>query len=160
MLEPSNLLFETHHFSRQRFNLTGSSKYALGHVGHRTRTLHTKSQRLLNSQLIRWFGKQFVIIKSDKVPGHHRSSQVILHHRIPNGKRPVGDMKDGRHMLSKEGMAASSPRFKSKRRSEGPNIFKGVEERRGRTSQDLRSARREFLQAQIQVCFKMNCVPL
>ncbi|KAM1391971.1 hypothetical protein ACFX2I_019621 [Malus domestica] len=26
MLEPSDLLFETHYFSRQRFNLTGSSK--------------------------------------------------------------------------------------------------------------------------------------
>ncbi|KAM1067903.1 hypothetical protein ACFX2B_022900 [Malus domestica] len=43
-------------------------------------------------------------------------------------------------MLSGEGGAASSTRFKSKRRSEGPDIFKGVEERRGRTNQDLRSA--------------------
>ncbi|KAM2087342.1 hypothetical protein EV2_032444 [Malus domestica] len=33
-------------------------------------------------------------------------------------------MKDGRHMLSGEGGTASSPRFKSKRRSEGPDIFK------------------------------------
>ncbi|KAM1373677.1 hypothetical protein ACFX2I_024350 [Malus domestica] len=48
-------------------------------------------------------------------------------------------MKDGRHMLSREGGTASSPRFKSKRRSEGPDIFKGVEERRGRTNQDLRN---------------------
>ncbi|KAM1430183.1 hypothetical protein ACFX2I_046278 [Malus domestica] len=69
-------------------------------------------------------------------------------------------MKNGRHMLSGEGGTASSPMFKSKRRSEGPYIFKGVEERRGRTNQDLRSARREFLQAKIQVCFETNCVPL
>ena len=47
-------------------------------------------------------------------------------------------------MLSGEGGITSSPRFKSKRRSEGPDIFKSVEERRGRTNQDLRSARREF----------------
>ncbi|KAM1111977.1 hypothetical protein ACFX2B_044283 [Malus domestica] len=33
-------------------------------------------------------------------------------------------MNDGRHMLSGEGGTASSPRFKSKRRSEGPDIFK------------------------------------
>ncbi|KAM0980300.1 hypothetical protein ACFX2C_016026 [Malus domestica] len=33
-------------------------------------------------------------------------------------------MKDGRHMLSGEGGTASSPRFKSKRRSDGLNIFK------------------------------------
>ncbi|KAM1855915.1 hypothetical protein ACFX14_006208 [Malus domestica] len=33
-------------------------------------------------------------------------------------------MKDGRHMLSGEEGTASSPRFKSKRRSEGPDIFK------------------------------------
>ncbi|KAM1583784.1 hypothetical protein ACFX10_031352 [Malus domestica] len=33
-------------------------------------------------------------------------------------------MKDGRHMLSGEGGTASSPRFKSKRRSKGPDIFK------------------------------------
>ncbi|KAM1336255.1 hypothetical protein ACFX2H_040234 [Malus domestica] len=52
---------------------------------------------------------------------------------------PVGDMKDGHHMLSGEGMAASSPRFKLKRWSEEPDIFKGVEERRGRTSQDIRN---------------------
>ncbi|KAM2412460.1 hypothetical protein ACFXTH_030695 [Malus domestica] len=51
-------------------------------------------------------------------------------------------MKDGRHMLSGEEGTASSPRFKSKRRSEGPDIFKGVKERRGRTNRDLRSARR------------------
>ncbi|CAN6678630.1 unnamed protein product [Malus baccata var. baccata] len=25
--------------------------------------------------------------KNDKVPGHHRSGHIILHHRIPNGKR-------------------------------------------------------------------------
>ncbi|KAM2216024.1 hypothetical protein ACFXTI_022559 [Malus domestica] len=67
---------------------------------------------------------------------------------------PVEDMKDGHHMLSGEGGTASSPRFKSKRRSEGPYIFKGVKERRGRTSQDSRSARREFLQAEIQVFFE------
>ncbi|KAM1636611.1 hypothetical protein ACFX13_014792 [Malus domestica] len=66
---------------------------------------------------------------------------------------PVGDKKDGRHMLSGEGVAASSTRFKSKRRSERPDIFKGVEERRGRTNQDLRSARRELLLVEIQVCF-------
>ncbi|KAM2145376.1 hypothetical protein ACFX1R_048928 [Malus domestica] len=54
-------------------------------------------------------------------------------------------MKNGRHMLSGEGVAASSTRFKSKRRSEGPDIFKGVEKRRGRTNQDLRSARMELL---------------
>ncbi|KAM2448425.1 hypothetical protein PS1_018630 [Malus domestica] len=45
-------------------------------------------------------------------------------------------MKDGRHMLSGEGMVASSPRFKSKRQSEGPYIFKDVEERRGWTTLD------------------------
>ncbi|KAM1972336.1 hypothetical protein ACFX16_019155 [Malus domestica] len=73
---------------------------------------------------------------------------------------PVGDMKDGRHMLSGKGMTASSPRFKSKRRLKGPDIFKGVEERRDRTNQDLRSARREFLQAEIQVYFETNCAPL
>ncbi|CAN6579036.1 unnamed protein product [Malus baccata var. baccata] len=123
MLEPSNLLLETHHFSRQRFNLTGSGKEALGHVGHGTYTLHTESQRLLNSQFIRPFCKQSVISRSDKVPGHHHSCHIILHHRIPNGKGAVGDMKDGRHMLSGEGGAASSPRFKSKQRSEGPDIF-------------------------------------
>ncbi|KAM1747520.1 hypothetical protein FF1_008580 [Malus domestica] len=37
-------------------------------------------------------------------------------------------MKDGRHMLSGEGGIASSPRFKSKRRLEGPNIFKVLKE--------------------------------
>ncbi|KAM2876382.1 hypothetical protein COP2_019386 [Malus domestica] len=42
-------------------------------------------------------------------------------------------------LLFGEGMAAFSPRLKSKRRSEGPDIFKGVEERRGRTNQDLRN---------------------
>ncbi|KAM2859136.1 hypothetical protein COP2_024595 [Malus domestica] len=41
---------------------------------------------------------------------------------------PVGDMKDGRHMLSGEEGIASSPRFKSKRRSEGPDIFKVLKE--------------------------------
>ncbi|KAM2339025.1 hypothetical protein ACFX1X_018652 [Malus domestica] len=45
-------------------------------------------------------------------------------------------MKDGRHMLSGAGMVASSPRFKSKRQSEGPYIFKDVEERRGWTTLD------------------------
>ncbi|KAM2467430.1 hypothetical protein FF1_009221 [Malus domestica] len=70
----------------------------------------------------------------------------------PMVRGPVEDMKDGRHMLSREGMTASSPRFKSKRRSEGPDIFRAVKERRGRTSQDRRSARREFLQAKIQIC--------
>ncbi|KAM2040858.1 hypothetical protein COP2_035420 [Malus domestica] len=78
----------------------------------------------------------------------------------PTVRGPVRDIKDGRHMLSGEDETTSSPRFKSKRRSEGPEIFKGVEERRGRTNQDLRSARREFLQAKIQVCFETNCVPL
>ncbi|KAM1449056.1 hypothetical protein ACFXTO_007947 [Malus domestica] len=53
---------------------------------------------------------------------------------------PVGDMNDGCYMLSGEGMDAFSPRFKSKRRSEGPDIFKGVEEKRGQTNRDLRSA--------------------
>ncbi|KAM2565043.1 hypothetical protein TB2_013277 [Malus domestica] len=72
----------------------------------------------------------------------------------PTVKGPVEDMKDGCHMLSREGGTAYSPRFKSKRRSEGPDIFRGVKERRGRTSQDRRSARREFLQAEIQVCFE------
>ncbi|KAM1996744.1 hypothetical protein ACFX15_029662 [Malus domestica] len=57
-------------------------------------------------------------------------------------------------MLSGEGGTASSPRFKSKQWSEGPDIFRGVKERSGRTSQDRRSARREFLQAEIQVCFE------
>ncbi|KAM1479741.1 hypothetical protein ACFX2I_026979 [Malus domestica] len=42
----------------------------------------------------------------------------------PTVRGPVGDMKDGRHMLFGEEGIASSPRFKSKRRSEGPNIFK------------------------------------
>ncbi|KAM1282314.1 hypothetical protein ACFX2I_022774 [Malus domestica] len=37
-------------------------------------------------------------------------------------------MKDGRHMLSGEGGTASSPRFKLKRRSEGPDIFKVLKE--------------------------------
>ncbi|KAM0990013.1 hypothetical protein ACFX2I_008575 [Malus domestica] len=37
-------------------------------------------------------------------------------------------MKDGRHMLSGEGGTASSPRFKSKRRSECPDIFKVLKE--------------------------------
>ncbi|CAN6695643.1 unnamed protein product [Malus baccata var. baccata] len=41
----------------------------------------------------------------------------------PTVRGPVGDMKDRRHMLSGEGGAVSSPRFKSKRRSEGPYIF-------------------------------------
>ncbi|KAM2582331.1 hypothetical protein TB1_004484 [Malus domestica] len=53
-------------------------------------------------------------------------------------------------MLSGEGVAASSTRFKSKRRSEGPDIFKGVEEKRGQTNQDLRNARRELLLVEIQ----------
>ncbi|KAM2339543.1 hypothetical protein ACFX1X_019101 [Malus domestica] len=72
----------------------------------------------------------------------------------PTVRGPVEDMKDGRHMLFREGEAASSPRFKSKRRSEGPDIFRGVKERGGQTSQDRRSARSEFLQAEIQVCFE------
>ena len=63
------------------------------------------------------------------------------------------DKNDGRHMLSGEGVVASSTRFKSKRRSEGPDIFKGVEERRGRTNQDLISIRKELLLVKIQVCF-------
>ncbi|KAM2506356.1 hypothetical protein ACFX1W_028810 [Malus domestica] len=37
-------------------------------------------------------------------------------------------MKDGRHMLSGEDGTTSSPRFKSKRRSEGPDIFKVLKE--------------------------------
>ncbi|KAM2480983.1 hypothetical protein PS1_004542 [Malus domestica] len=37
-------------------------------------------------------------------------------------------MKVGRHMLSGEGGTASSPRFKSKRRSDGPDIFKVLKE--------------------------------
>ncbi|KAM2270684.1 hypothetical protein ACFXTI_038108 [Malus domestica] len=57
----------------------------------------------------------------------------------PTVRGPVGDMKDERHMLSGEGMDASSPRFKSKRRLEGTDIFKCVEEKRGRTSQDRRN---------------------
>ncbi|KAM1183415.1 hypothetical protein ACFX19_001787 [Malus domestica] len=69
-------------------------------------------------------------------------------------------MKDGRHMLSGEEGTASSPRFKSKRRSEGPDIFKVLKEEENRKNQDLRSARREFSQAKIQVCFEMNCMPL
>ncbi|TQD76246.1 hypothetical protein C1H46_038225 [Malus baccata] len=69
----------------------------------------------------------------------------------PTVRGPVGDMKDGSHMLSGEGRTASSPRFKSKQRSEGPDIFRGVKERKGRTSQDRISARREFIQAEIQV---------
>ncbi|KAM1435455.1 hypothetical protein ACFX2I_043399 [Malus domestica] len=71
----------------------------------------------------------------------------------PTVRKPVGDKKDMRHMLSGEGAAASSPRFKSKRRLEGPDIFKGVEKIRGRTNQDLRSSRRELLLVEIQVCF-------
>ncbi|TQE10092.1 hypothetical protein C1H46_004262 [Malus baccata] len=71
----------------------------------------------------------------------------------PTIRGPVGDKKDGRHMLSREGVVAFSTRFKSKQRSEGPDIFKGVEERRGRTNQDIRSARRELLLVKIQVCF-------
>ncbi|KAM1975200.1 hypothetical protein ACFX15_040005 [Malus domestica] len=71
----------------------------------------------------------------------------------PTVRGPVGDKNDGRHMLSGEGVAASSTRFKSKRRSEGPDIFKGVEEKRGQTNQDLRNARRELLLVEIQVCF-------
>ncbi|KAM1242385.1 hypothetical protein ACFX2G_034741 [Malus domestica] len=59
-------------------------------------------------------------------------------------------MKDGRHMLSGEGVAVSSPRFRSKRRSEGPDIFKCVEEGRGQTNQDLRSPRNELLLVEIQ----------
>ncbi|CAN6685904.1 unnamed protein product [Malus baccata var. baccata] len=74
--------------------------------------------------------------------------------KSPTVRGPVGDMKDGRHMLSGEGGTASSPRFKSKRRSEGPDIFRGVKERKGRTGQDRRSARMEFLQVEIQVCFE------
>ncbi|CAN6716323.1 unnamed protein product [Malus baccata var. baccata] len=56
-----------------------SDDQALGDVGHRTRTLHTKSQRLLNSQLIRLSGKQSVIFRSDKVPGHHHSGHICPH---------------------------------------------------------------------------------
>ncbi|KAM2188223.1 hypothetical protein ACFX1R_031794 [Malus domestica] len=63
---------------------------------------------------------------------------------------------NGHHMLSGEGGTASSPRFKSKQRSEGPDIFRGVKERSGRTSQDRRSARREFLQAEIQICLHLS----
>ncbi|KAM1262633.1 hypothetical protein ACFX2G_028352 [Malus domestica] len=37
-------------------------------------------------------------------------------------------MKDGRHMLSGEDGTTSSPRFKSKRRLEGPDIFKVLKE--------------------------------
>ncbi|KAM1750573.1 hypothetical protein ACFX11_008795 [Malus domestica] len=37
-------------------------------------------------------------------------------------------MKDGRHMLSGEDGTTSSSRFKSKRRSEGPDIFKVLKE--------------------------------
>ncbi|KAM1371152.1 hypothetical protein ACFX2F_041533 [Malus domestica] len=70
----------------------------------------------------------------------------------PTVRGPVWDMKDGRHMLSGEGVAVSSPRFKSKRRSEGPDNFKGVEKGRGQTNQDLRSARSELLLVEIQVC--------
>ncbi|KAM0955912.1 hypothetical protein ACFX2A_024748 [Malus domestica] len=36
----------------------------------------------------------------------------------------------------------------------GQTFFRGVKERRGRTSQDRRNAKREFLQAEIQVCFE------
>ncbi|KAM1258455.1 hypothetical protein ACFX2J_037894 [Malus domestica] len=39
----------------------------------------------------------------------------------------VGDKKVGHHMLSREGMAASSPKFKSKRRSDGPDILRNDE---------------------------------
>ncbi|KAM1043342.1 hypothetical protein ACFX2A_035409 [Malus domestica] len=69
-------------------------------------------------------------------------------------------MKDGRHMLSGEGGTTSSLRFKSKRQSEGQTFSKVLKERRDRTNQDLRSSRREFLQAKIQVCFETNCVLL
>ncbi|CAN6567517.1 unnamed protein product [Malus baccata var. baccata] len=64
-----------------------SDDQALGHVGHKTRTLHAKSQRLLHSQLIRPSREQSVISRGDKVSGHHRSGHVIFHHRIPNGER-------------------------------------------------------------------------
>ena len=40
----------------------------------------------------------------------------------PTVRGPVGDTKDGRHMLSWEGKSASSPTFKSRRRSDGQAI--------------------------------------
>ncbi|KAM0972050.1 hypothetical protein ACFX1X_020128 [Malus domestica] len=46
----------------------------------------------------------------------------------PTVRGPVGDMKDGCHMLSGEDGTTSSSRFKSKRRSEGPDIFKVLKE--------------------------------
>ncbi|KAM1024737.1 hypothetical protein ACFX13_038711 [Malus domestica] len=54
-----------------------SGDQALGHVGHRTRTLHAKSQRLLNRQFIRPSSEQSVISGGDKaeLPLHQCSSQ-------------------------------------------------------------------------------------
>ncbi|KAM1608373.1 hypothetical protein ACFXTN_019077 [Malus domestica] len=46
-------------------------------------------------------------------------------------------------------MAASSPRFKSKRRSEGPDIFKGVEKRR--SQKNIEEASSEFKEANSKI---------
>ncbi|KAM1091813.1 hypothetical protein ACFX19_019475 [Malus domestica] len=71
-------------------------------------------------------------------------------------------MKDGRHMLSGEGGTASSPRFKSKRRSEGPDIFKVLKEEEIGQIKILEVQEESFFfsQAKIQVCFETNCMPL
>ncbi|KAM1127592.1 hypothetical protein ACFX2B_037135 [Malus domestica] len=63
-------------------------------------------------------------------------------------------MKDGRHMLSVEGGAASSQGSSQNDGRKGQKFFRGVKERGDRTSQDRRSAKREFLHAEIQVCFE------
>ncbi|KAM2134088.1 hypothetical protein ACFX1R_004124 [Malus domestica] len=57
-------------------------------------------------------------------------------------------MKDGRHMLSGEGGTASSPRFKSKRRSEGPDIFKGFQRSKRRAQNSKRPIQISKRQAQ------------
>ncbi|TQD76384.1 hypothetical protein C1H46_038085 [Malus baccata] len=66
----------------------------------------------------------------------------------------VGDMNDGRYMMSGEGRAVSSPRFKSKRRSEGPDIFSEVVKKEEVGQVKIVEMQREFLQAEIQVCFE------
>ncbi|KAM2079696.1 hypothetical protein ACFX1R_027175 [Malus domestica] len=63
-------------------------------------------------------------------------------------------MKDGRHMLLGEGGTASSPRFKSKRRSEGPDIFKGVEESRGQTNKILEVQEGSFYKRKLKCALK------
>ncbi|KAM1596774.1 hypothetical protein ACFX15_031356 [Malus domestica] len=84
----------------------------------------------------------------------HRSGHIILHHRIPNSKRTSRGYEGWAPYVIWRRRDYLFTKVQIKTTVGGSRHFQSVEGRRGRTNQDLRSARREFSQVKFKCALK------